>query len=294
MKRIIFFIFIGFISAYSLSWDVYFSQSVDTTFATTTNARGNVDLRQIVKNIIDSSSLTIDICVYSISSIQIVRSIINAKNRGVMVRIITDQSTISAPEIDSLEASGIRVISQLFGRYTSSSLMHNKFILVDFGDTTREVLVVGSFNFTDIRNADNMIVIRNAHSLMENYYREFNQMWGSTVGIPDSSRSVFERYKSEITPHMFTIDGKIVEQYFLPKDSLAEVLRRVIRGAQKEIYFSVYAFTLTDVRDVMRAMHDSIGVVVKGVIDARSFSLSVGPSMTGWAYVYSDSAYYLL
>lgn len=295
-KSIIILILAFFISAGGISWDVYFSQSVDTRFATTRIANGNVELKWVIVDIINSCSTSLDICVYTLSSMDIARAIVAAKARGVSVRIIIDENYWSYPSIDSLLICGIPIIDQRFGQGTSSEFMHNKFMIVDFGDTLNEALVIGSFNFSDIPNADNIIVIRNAHNIIYNYYREFNQMWGGTSGSPDSSRAVFGAGKSEITPHMFLVDGRVVEQYFLPQDSLEVVLKRAIRSAQHEIYFSIYLFTLNSVCEEMRQRKDSLGVVVKGVFDSRGWGLpsSVASYMVGWAEVYRDSAYYSL
>jgi|GEM_PF-2070390 len=284
---------------------VYFSQSVDSRFSTGEVAQGNVNLESLVAGIIDSARTSVDLCVYTLSSISIANALLRANSRGVQIRIIIDWSYVSTPAIDSLRAHGIRVITQGFGLHSDAELMHNKFMIIDYPDTAKSYLITGSFNFSDALNAENLIVIRGAHPIVTNYYAEFNQMWGGANLVPDSTRSFFGPYKSSITPHTFIVNGRLYEQYMFPQDSLAAVLKRVIATANYEIYFCIYQFTLRDVCDAMKARRDSAGVSVRGVFDQRSWSqpysmsllMSGRDTVNGWvppAEVFGDSAYYSL
>lgn len=118
---------------------------------------------------------TLDIAVYSITQPDIAAAIEAAHQRGVRVRIASDegQSLDRHSEIYYLRSRGISI--RLSGGYRGQrSLMHNKFAIFD-----RELVETGSFNWTisgSSYNFENAIFIADPE-VSARYEREFDHIW---------------------------------------------------------------------------------------------------------------------
>jgi phosphatidylserine/phosphatidylglycerophosphate/cardiolipin synthase-like enzyme len=114
----------------------------------------------------------IDICVFTISDNEITRAIEQAFERGVPLRIVTDNDKANdrGSDIYHLQQRGIPLCMDI-----SSNHMHHKFALVD------DELINGSFNWTRSateRNEEN-IVITNHKGLIGQFEDAFNALWCS-------------------------------------------------------------------------------------------------------------------
>lgn len=111
----------------------------------------------------------IDIAVYSITNQNIVDAIIDAKERGAKVRVITDrlQSAGKYSLVAELEKSGISVVTN-----TGHKIMHNKFAIFD-GKRVES----GSYNWTDSAtksNAENCMFFDQEDKA---FTAQFNYLW---------------------------------------------------------------------------------------------------------------------
>jgi len=276
MKAIVFFsmILVFFTTILGAEINVYFTHSVDTTYANPTPAQGNVELDKKLINRIVQAQYSIDFCFYDIERQNIVDSLISVFNRGVDIRVITDDKYFAdtLPVYDLVNA-GIPVICDTFGNSTYWYRdMHNKFAIFDFQDSSSmedDWIWTGSYNTTDRGtdiNANNVIEIQD-HELAQAYTIEFEEMWGSDTNIPDPDSSKFHTSKSNNTQHNFLIDSIPVELYFSPTDNSTEKICNKILTADSLIYFCIFAFTRQDVSDTMKTKWDT-GKSVKGVFDA--------------------------
>lgn len=104
---------------------------------------------------------------------------IAAKERGVRIRIITDSTYYDEPGVQRLISNGIPVIHEGVGTNSTDHIMHNKFIVRDFGDSdpSKDFVWTGSFNAGDYLHVDNVVTIRSTE-LADAYTKEFNQRWG--------------------------------------------------------------------------------------------------------------------
>lgn len=277
MKRItlfgLIFVFSSELSGSEIN--VYFTHSVDTTYANPNNAQGFVALDEKLIERIVQSQYSVDFCFYEIERQNIVDSLISAFNRGVAVRVITDDDYFAntLPVFDLVNA-GIPVICDTFGNSTYPyQPMHNKFAIFDFRDSSLiadDWIWTGSYNVTDNgteANANNAIEIQH-HELARAYTIEFEEMWGSDSNVPNPDSSKFHTSKSDNTPHNFLIDSIPVELYFSPTDSSTKKICNKILTADTSIDFCIYTFTLQDICDSMKIRWDSGDVMVKGVFDA--------------------------
>lgn len=130
--------------------------------------------RALVLDSINHAEHTIDMMAYSFQSADIVKALVNAEKRGVVVRAVVDkkrnQGKVSQKAITFATANGIDV--QLDGHY---HIQHDKVMIID-GDT----LETGSFNFAksaEFENSENVLVIRGEPAVVAQYQAHFDSRW---------------------------------------------------------------------------------------------------------------------
>lgn len=119
----------------------------------------------------DNCKKTLDICVFSITCNEIANAVEAAYNRGVNVRLITDddQSESVGSDAKWLASKGVPVRTDF-----SSAHMHHKFAVID-GETT----LTGSFNWTRgavLSNEENVLVT-DSKAVARTYSQEFERLW---------------------------------------------------------------------------------------------------------------------
>ncbi len=101
---------------------------------------------------------------YSFTSKSIAKSLIEAKERGVDIKVILDESQTSSKH---------SVINELFEHKIpiwidfKPAIAHSKVIIID-----DQKVITGSFNFSDAaqqRNAENLLIITGDPTLVEQY-----------------------------------------------------------------------------------------------------------------------------
>lgn len=132
--------------------------------------KGNCE--KMIVDRIKSAEKTIDAAVYSINNDNIVNALIDAKKRGVKVRILTDKTQAKgrSSKVKYLFDNGIniRVHSQF-------KIEHNKFAVYDKvkGST-------GSFNWTnpaEKKNSENCIFFDDTDNAVSDYSKRFEYLW---------------------------------------------------------------------------------------------------------------------
>ena len=244
---------------------------------------------------LESVKSSIDLAIYEIWNVEKIKiALLNAKKRGVEVRVVTsahedkylekikDKRVIDAlvkgfdgdlstadDNIEVLLNQAKESISreyQIEGvRYAKSpkkgSLMHNKFIIID-----KKLVGTGSWNYTDsgtYDNIQNLIFIKN-HSLANIYTKEFETMWSGSFSkqkIASTSKEVKCRYKNEDI-NITTI--------FSPKTDAINYLNKLVKGANHSVHFLTFA--LTDKELISSILAKNSKLDVKGVINSSLFS----------------------
>ena len=149
-------------------WTVYFTAPTGSRDPATYH--GGVD--EALASAIAGTQRTIDIAAYEFNSPALTQALLEAKARGVRVRIVTDNEDGLGDEdstLGQLQAAGIPVVTD-----ERSALMHNKFIILD-----GQVVWTGSWNLTvndTYRNNNNAIALR-SQKAVENYQTEFDEMF---------------------------------------------------------------------------------------------------------------------
>ncbi len=112
----------------------------------------------------DHAKKSVLVQAYSFTSKSIAKSLIEAKERGVDIKVILDESQTSSKH---------SVINELFEHKIpiwidfKPAIAHSKVIIID-----NQKVITGSFNFSDAaqqRNAENLLIITGDPPLVEQY-----------------------------------------------------------------------------------------------------------------------------
>lgn len=251
---------------------VYFSGSVDDgyTWEEGPQADGNETLSDLLVDLIDTATASVDAALYSFSLDSVRDAFIRAHNRGCQVRIIIDQNN-SHYDADICATAGIPYIDSAYGGQHASGVMHNKFVVIDArdGDVYNDWTWTGSANMSVSGNDDlnNAVAIRD-WGLARAYTLEFEEMWGSDTQVPNASLNRMGEAKLDDTPHLFTINDIAIEQYMSPSDGTTDRIIEAIGDAEHNIYFAILAFTHNDVSDAMRDRRTAVPTLqVAGVFE---------------------------
>lgn len=122
---------------------------------------------------ISETNLTLDICVFTITDNHLRDKILDASNRGVKVRIITDNEKMEdiGSDIENFSRNGIPVKID-----NTKYHMHHKFAIFD-----RKQLATGSYNWTRsafTMNNENLVVLGH-RKIVTSFQKEFEQLWSS-------------------------------------------------------------------------------------------------------------------
>jgi phosphatidylserine/phosphatidylglycerophosphate/cardiolipin synthase-like enzyme len=121
-------------------------------------------------NLISQARKSVYVAIYSFTRDGLARALIDAKNRGVEVKVIIEEENAygQGSEYRMLKEAGVDI--RLDG---NPALMHHKFMVVD-----GEIIVTGSYNWStaaEDRNDENFVVIRD-RSVAERFIQEFNRL----------------------------------------------------------------------------------------------------------------------
>lgn len=135
------------------------------------------DCANTLINYINNAQTSIHILIYSLTEDSITQSLIDAKKRGVDVKIIVDDTQYNNKnmkiKIDALEKVGIPVVIMKVAGY---GVMHNKIAIID-----GTVIITGSFNYTKNANKNNkeniIVIIDKTGDLATKYEEYFITLW---------------------------------------------------------------------------------------------------------------------
>ncbi len=234
--------------------EVFFSQSVDTSYSTGVAAvQTDIGARMVER--IEAADHSIDFCFNILTLEEVANALVAAKNRGVQVRVIYE---VFDPAVNILTAGGIEVRTDPDAEHEN---MHNKFAVFDAGDADEsdDFVWTGSWNATYSGthfNAENVVVVQDA-ALATAYAIEFEEMWGGA----------YSNSTADNTPHLFLIGGKRVEQYMGPSENLRGKTVDAIGTAEDDLLFAIYTFTESAITTAF-TNRIGAGVAVRGVVDA--------------------------
>ncbi|XP_051993458.1 mitochondrial cardiolipin hydrolase [Xyrauchen texanus] len=119
-----------------------------------------------------SACVSLDLCVFSFSHVELSRVVLHLHNRGVTVRVVTDRDymAITGTQIGTLRRAGICVRHEM----SSAVHMHHKFALVD-----GRKLITGSLNWTltAVQSNKENVMVTEEPELVRPYLKEFQKLW---------------------------------------------------------------------------------------------------------------------
>jgi phosphatidylserine/phosphatidylglycerophosphate/cardiolipin synthase-like enzyme len=124
---------------------------------------------------IDAAQTFIDIAIYSFTLDNVADALIEARSRGVQVRILADssQAGVAGSEIARLETEGF-LLHRVNGG--GGGILHDKYAIFD-----GRVLMTGSYNWSanaEQNNDENAIFIRD-RAVISSFQQNFNAVWSS-------------------------------------------------------------------------------------------------------------------
>jgi type IX secretion system substrate protein/phospholipase D-like protein len=270
---------------------VYFNHPVNTGVSLGTNAIANYAFEDTIAAYINRAKYTVDIAQYDYTSSSsdanhvIATACNNAYvNRGVQVRWIYNQDPSSTPNSGlSLLNSSIPIVGSPTVGMASGYIMHNKFMIIDCNSSNPNdaVISTSSYDWSDAMTTgdyNNMVFIQDS-SLASTYWKQFNQMWGSSGPTPVPANERFSTSKAASTQTSFTVNGTPIDVYFSPQDGAATQLQNVASSANYELYFGIYDFTLTNVSSAMQTRY-SAGATGFGIMDQYAEGTTPYTSLT--------------
>jgi phosphatidylserine/phosphatidylglycerophosphate/cardiolipin synthase-like enzyme len=258
--------------------NVYFNHEVNTTYAQiqpATNLSNTLD--EMLISYINACENTLDIAIYSSSSpttdTGIAGAINAAYDRGVQVRVIYDSGTTSTM-IGLLNVNIPKLASPSGSSY---GLMHNKFVIFDanHSDPNKPYVWTGSTNWTvaQIDGPDrNSVITIQDQALAQGYKLEFEEMWGSATMTPDTAVSEFGSFKTDNTPHHYSIGGKIIDSYFSPSDGANAQIINAINSADSDINVATMLITRSDISTALINKYNA------GIMDTNIVTDTQNPS----------------
>ncbi len=145
------------------------AESLDSSSVTVCFTPGG-DCWKLIVNEIENAEKTLDVAIYSLTSLELSSALVAAKSRGVAIRLVTDneQSQSKYSKTQYLADSDIPV------RYDGYGCMHHKFAIIDTA-----MVITGSYNWSnsaETRNDENVVFIK-SRGIAEAYSSEFGRLW---------------------------------------------------------------------------------------------------------------------
>ncbi len=242
-RLLIFFLFFFAQSTFALNIDTYFSDPNSIIASTYKNGPDS-----FIVDSIDSSEDYIYMAMYELSLKSVTNALIEAKNRGVDVKVVTDSDHIKWKRFKDLKSSGIEIVGD--GR---KSIMHNKFIVID-----DSVVWTGSMNLTyngAYHNNENINKIE-SNNIAGCYKEEFLELFAHDNEL-NKKINICNQH----------LEDENIDIYFSPEDKFLEnKLLNLINNATTKIEFLAFAFTNSKISDALKKAKDR-GVIIKGVFD---------------------------
>ena len=142
--------------------------------------------KEVIK-LINGANESIDIAVYSINNLNIIEQLLNAKDRGVKIRILTDrlQAFGKSSKVKLLHDIGFDIKI-----HSKDRIMHHKFAIFD-----NQKAVEGSFNWTYSaanKNAEDCNIFDDERDI-QTLNKRFKKLW--KINLKENSECYFENMK---------------------------------------------------------------------------------------------------
>lgn len=230
-------------------WHVYFTSPGKSPKDLTLNPEA------ALINLIDNSRKSFFGAFYSISSPEIIKKLIEARKRGVDVRLVTEQDNLRKSGLKKFTDADIPLVAD-----NNRALMHNKFAVID-----EETVWTGSYNLTKnsgLKDNNNAIAIRSPE-LAEIFIAEFRKMFEERQFGNKKEKGIFPAFRNK---YYIKVEDTNINVYFSPKDNIEKIILKRLEKAEKTVHFMAFSFTSDPLGEVIIKLHKS-GVRVSGLIE---------------------------
>jgi phosphatidylserine/phosphatidylglycerophosphate/cardiolipin synthase-like enzyme len=247
-----------------LFWQLFFTSPQPDE-----NQRNDYGIDARFADAIGRCQRSLDIAVFELNNRIVTDAIIEAKTRGVSVRVITDDMNLRKQGYTfmELEENGIPIRTD----EDSSRLMHNKFAILD-----QKVVWTGSWNYTDVatyKTNENVIVLESPE-IAAVYAAKFKHMFEegqfarSRHPAPSTEPPASGPTRKEL-PYG-------VRVYFAPEDNILDVLQSALGNAKSSIRFMAFVFTLNELANILIDKART-GVEVRGILEKQMANRNRSP-----------------
>lgn len=217
--------------------------------------------------LIDSAQNTIDIAIYRFAYRPAIAALGRACERGVHVRVVTDQASEAEfpdeyAQLQSLRCVTLKTDATADARGRFEHTMHHKFAVFD-----GNLIWTGSLNWVEREvffDANNALVIRDER-LARLFTNEFNEMFlRDRFGQQKYGGRIFTQLQT------FRVGATPVGLYFTPSGAPQKIVREAIRQAKESIQIAMFYFT-DDLLIAELAAAQGRGVALDAVWDFRGW-----------------------
>lgn len=238
-------------------WQLYFSEPDASAARESYNGGIEMALVEAIQQTRDQ----LDVAAFELNSEPIVEAILEAHQRGVVVRIVTDDDHGLNDEANEalrhLQAAGVPLVDD--GR---SGLMHNKFMILD-----GRAVWTGSWNYTvngAYRNNNNVLVLESEWAAAP-FQAEFDEMFDRGEFGTRSTDDGIVRFRHA--------DGE-VSLIFGPEADEVSALRAEIARAARSIHIMTFVFSLEELAEAILLQAAQADLVVRGIFEKRNSTAS--------------------
>jgi phosphatidylserine/phosphatidylglycerophosphate/cardiolipin synthase-like enzyme len=144
------------------------------------------DVERLVMDQIDGARQAVYVQAYTLTSRNIVKTLIAAAERGVRVEVVADRDKVLKDERSALpRAAGNGVALWLDGQHAAA---HNKVMIID-PEGKEPVVITGSYNFSHsgkTENAENVVVLTGHRALARAYLDNWKRHRAQSVSFADA------------------------------------------------------------------------------------------------------------
>lgn len=239
------------------------------------------DLEAAIVDFIGGARETLHIAVQELESRPIAEALVEARRRGVKVKIVLEGDYLVADKFQAdpfapgganepnreLHAVLLRAACEVRSDY-NESIFHQKFIVRD-RDGAGRALLTGSTNFTPTCTHSNLnhVAVIKAAKVVEQYALEFDEIWDGTFGVA--------RQRHDTKPAEVKVSKVRVKPLFAPDHAPEMEIMKQMLKARKSVDFAIFTFSKSSGIDDTMAALCRAGVKVRGIFDhgqARDWS----------------------
>ncbi len=199
------------------------------------------------------------------SNMSVAEALVNAKNRGVIVKVVVDDDSQVYDAVQYLINNGIEVRDDSSYEQTAGDhTMHLKYLVID-----NSTVIFGSANPTDTGlgyNNETLLIFYNVPSIAYYFLQEFDELWAGTfAGGTDVSGCT----TITLTDSSGSRNADVCV-YFGPEHLLNDTLYYWVNRANKSIYFALYLMTTSSsIKSVLNEIisKNQSGIDVRGLFD---------------------------